>query len=145
MSQPTFKAHEGYTPNSLWKAPVRVLHWLIAISLSGATFLTTQGEPGHATLGWIALGGLLILLLGSRNSYAPGHVLWLVTVGIVALNLSGLLAAHSTFHLGATLALLAITAFYCATVLFESVQRITTLAAVRSASVPRLLRQSGVK
>lgn len=145
MSPSTFKSHEGYTPNSLWTAPVRVLHWLIAISLSGATFLTTQGEPGHATVGWIALGGVLILLLGPRNSYTSGHVLWLVTLGIVALNLSDLLAAQSTFHLGATLAVLAITAFYCATVLFESVQRITTLAAVRSASVPPLLHQSGVK
>jgi cytochrome b len=143
MSQYTFKSHEGYTPNSLWKAPVRVLHWLIAISLSGATYLTTQGEPGHATLGWIALGGLMILLLGSRNSYAPGHVLWPVTGGIVALNLSDLLAAQSTFHLGVTLVALAMAAFYFATVLFELLQRVTTSAAGRTASVPRPQRRPG--
>ncbi len=143
MSRSTFKSHEGYTPYSPWKAPVRVLHWLIAISLSGATYLTTQGEPGHATLGWIALGGLLILLLGSRNSYAPGHALWPVTAGVIALNLSGLLAAQSTFHLGATLVALAIAAFYFATVLFELLQRVTTRAAGRRASVPQPLRRPG--
>jgi hypothetical protein len=145
MSQATVNAHEAYTPNSLWKAPARALHWLVAISLSGATFLTSSGEPGHATLGWVALGGLLLQLFGSGNTYTPGPVLWLVTAGVVALNLSGLLEAQSTFHLGATLTVLAITAFYCATVLFESLQRITTRAAGRSASVPRALHHHGVK
>ena len=143
MSQSTFKSHKGNTPNSLWTAPARVLHWLVAISLSGATYLTTQGEPGHATLGWIALGGLLILLLGSRNSYAPGHALWLVTVGVAALNLSGLLAAQSTLHLGVTLVTLAMAAFYFATVLFELLQRVTFSAAGRTASVPQPLRRPG--
>jgi hypothetical protein len=48
-----------------------------------------------------------------------------VTPGAVALNLSGLFAAHSAFHLGATLIVLVIAALYCATILLESLQRIT--------------------
>jgi len=92
--------------------------------MAGATFLTSQVEIGHTTLGWIALCGLLIRLLGLRITYSPSLVLWLVTAGVVALNMSGLLAAHSAFHLGAALVVLAITAFYCATVLFELLQRV---------------------
>ena len=126
MPQSTSITYEGYTTSNFWKSPVRVLHWVIATSLAGATFLTSQGEIGHITLGWIALSGLSIQLFGLGNIYAPGLALWLVTAGVVALNMSGLLAAHSSFHLGATLVVLVITAFYCATVLFELLQRIAT-------------------
>ena len=80
---------------------------------------------GHTTLGWVALGGLLIQLFGLRQTNAPAFVLWLATVGVVALNMSGLLAAHGAFHLGATLVILVITALYCATVLFELLQRVS--------------------
>ena len=125
MPQSTFNISETYAANAFWKAPARALHWLIATSMAGATFLTSQGEIGHTTLGWVALGGLLIQLLGLSNTYAPGLVLWLVMAGVVALNMSGLLAAHSVFHLGATLVVLVITAFYCATVLFELLQRVS--------------------
>ena len=124
MTQSTCNSYEAHTPNSPWKAPVRMLHWLIATSMAGATFLTSQGEIGHTTLGWVALCVLLIQLLGLRITYAPSLVLWLVTAGVVALNMSGLLAAHSAFHLGATLVVVVITAFYCATVLFELLQRV---------------------
>jgi hypothetical protein len=104
MPQSTCSTYEAHTPNSPWRAPVRVLHWLIATSMAGATFLTSQGEIGHTTLGWVALCGLLIR--------------------VVALNMSGLLAAPGAFHLGATLVVLVITAFYCATVVFELLQRV---------------------
>jgi cytochrome b len=124
MPQSTCSTYEAHTPNSPWRAPVRVLHWLIATSMAGATFLTSQGEIGHTTLGWVALCGLLIQLLGSRSAYPPSLVLWLVTAGVVALNMSGLLAAPGAFHLGATLVVLVITAFYCATVVFELLQRV---------------------
>jgi hypothetical protein len=124
MPQSTCNTYEAYTPNSPWKAPFRVLNWLIATSMAGATFLTSQGGIGHTTLGWVALCGLLIRLLGLRNTYTPSLVLWLVTAGVAALNMSGLLAAHSAFHLGATLVVLVISSFYCAAVLFELLQRV---------------------
>jgi hypothetical protein len=127
MPQSTSITYEAYTPSNFWRSPVRVLHWVIATSLAGATFLTSQGEIGHITLGWIALGGLSIQLLGLENIYPSGLVLWLVTAGVAALSISGALAADSTFHLGATLIVLVVTAFYCATVLFELLQ----LVAVR--------------
>lgn len=124
MSKSTFITREGCTTSPLWKAPVRLLHWLIATTMAGATFLTSQGATGHTILGWVAVGGLLLQLLGLEKTHAPSLVLWLVTAGVIALNVSGLLAAHSTFHLGATLLMLVITAFYCATVLFELLQRV---------------------
>jgi len=71
------------------------------------------------------MGGLLIQLLGQGNNPATCVVLWLVTAGVVVLNQSGLLAAQSTFHLGATLVVLAMAAFYCAAILFELLQRAT--------------------
>lgn len=125
MTKSAFNSCGTRIPNPLWNAPARVLHWLVAISLSGATYLTAHGETGHAILGWIALGGLLMQLPGKGNNPATGVVLWLLTAGAVALNLSGLLAAQSTFHLGATLVVLVMAAFYCATVLFELLQRVT--------------------
>jgi hypothetical protein len=125
MPQSAFSTSEIYTANTFWKAPVRVLHWLIAASMASAAFLTSHADIGHATLGWVALGGLLIRPYVSRRAHAHSPMLWLVTAGVVVLNLSGLFAAHSTFHLGATLVVLVIAALYCATILFESVQRIT--------------------
>jgi len=111
--------------NSLWTAPVRAFHWLAATSLAGAAILTSQGDVVHVTLGWIALGALLFQLIGLRKTSAPNPALYLVTVGVIILNLSGLLAPHGTTHTGATLVALVLAAFYCATVLFESLQRLT--------------------
>jgi|GEM_PF-3550679 len=139
MPQSTFNTSDPYTTNVLWKTPVRVLHWLAAASLAGAAFLTTQGDSGHAALGWIALGSLLIRLFGSGKAAASGPALWLVTAAVVVLDLSGLLAPHGTVHAGATLVALVLAALYCATVLFESVQRITA----RTASVPGPFRHPG--
>jgi len=125
MPQSTFSTSETYTANTFWKVPARVLHWLIAASMASAAFLTSQGDMGHATLGWVALGGLLIRLYVSIKVHTPGLMLWLVTAGVVTLNLSGLFAAQSVLHLGVTLVVMAIAALYCATILFESLQRIT--------------------
>jgi len=125
MSQFTFSTRDTYTANGSWKTPARVLHWLIAASMGSAAFLTSHGDIGHATLGWVALGGLLIRRFVSSRAHAPSLMLWPVTAGVVVLNLSGFFAAYSTFHLGATLVVLVIAAFYCATILFESLQRIT--------------------
>jgi len=140
MSQSSNRFHETYTPNSRWKAPARVLHWLIAISMSGATFLTSQGTPDHAMLGWVALGGLFIQLFVSGGVHASRLVPWLVITGVFALNLSDLLAAHSTFHLGATLVVLVFAAIYCATVMFELLQKLTAISDDRSDFAPEPVR-----
>jgi len=141
MPQSTFSTSDPYTTNALWKTPVRALHWLAAASLAGAAFLTSQGDSGHAALGWIALGALSIRLFGSGEARAHGPALWLVTAAVVVLDLSGLLAPHGTIHAGASLAALVLAALYCATVLFESVQCITA----RTASGPGTLRRHKVK
>ncbi len=67
----------------VWDAPVRVSHWLLALSFAGA-YLTAEGEEWrlvHATLGY-TVGGLLVFrvlwgLLGTRYarfaSFLRGH------------------------------------------------------------------------
>ena len=114
--------------NTYWKTQARVLHWLAAISLAGATALSSQTDIGHTALGYIALGALLIQLIGISKTHAPNPALWLVTAVVIVLTLSGWLAPYSTFHLGTTLAALVIASLYCATVLFESLQRFTARA-----------------
>lgn len=110
---------------SHWKAPVRMMHWGIATSLAGAAILTTQGDIGHATLGWLALGAVLAgqIILGRHTSTSPA--LWLVAAVLAVLNLSGSLAPYGSFHLGTTLAALVLAALYAATVLFEFMQCVT--------------------
>jgi cytochrome b len=114
---------EIHTAYARWQAPARAFHWLIAGSMAGAAILTSHGEIGHTTFGWMALGAVLIWQLGLRTN-TPSPTLWLVTAVLVALNLSGVFAPHSNVHLGTTLAVLVLAALYLATVLFESVQRI---------------------
>jgi len=126
MPQSRFNTVYTSTQNAPWRPAARVLHWLTAASLLGATALTSQGDFGHAVLGLTALGVLLALLAGAGKSRASSPVLWLVTVVIIVLELSGRLAPDSTFHLGATLLALVLASLYCATVLFESLQRMTT-------------------
>ena len=138
MPQSTFNSNETHTPDVLWKTPVRLLHWLTAASMAGAAILTSQGDIGHAALGWIALGALLIQLFGCRNDCTPSPTLWLVTADVVILDLSGLLAPQGTIHLGATLVVLVLAAFYCATVLFKSLQRVTTRTGIQTTSAPGL-------
>lgn len=128
MPQSRFSTIEMYTQNAYWKTQARVLHWLTAASLLGATSLTSQGDIGHAALGLIALGALLIQLIGINKAHAPGHALWLVTTVVIVLDLSGWIAPYSSFHLGTTLAALVLASLYCATVLFETLQRITIRA-----------------
>lgn len=123
MPQSRFSTLEMHTQNALWKTPARILHWLTAASLLGATSLTSQGDIGHAALEFIALGALLIQLIGISKARTPGHALWLVTAVVIVLDLSGWIAPYSTFHLGTTLAALVLASLYCATVLFESLQR----------------------
>jgi hypothetical protein len=118
------------TQNAFWKPSIRVWHWLTAASLVGATTLTSQGDIGHEAFGLIALGILLIQLIGIRKANANSAGLWLVTAVTIVLDLSGWLVPYSTFHMGATFAALALASIYCATVLFESLQRITTLAEI---------------
>jgi hypothetical protein len=130
MQQSTYKPMVIHLSNTLWTAPVRAFHWLAATSLAGAAILTSQGDVGHVTLGWIALGALLIQLIGLRKASVPNPALYLVTTGVLILNVSGLLAPHGTTHTGATLASLALAAFYCATVLFEFLQRLTARTVV---------------
>jgi len=122
MSHSTFNTTVTDTLNAPWKSPVRLLHWLTAISLAGAAFLTSHGDIGHTTLGWLALGALLIQQFGLSKTYASGPITLLITAGVVVLNLSGLLAPQDTLHLGATLVALVIAALYCATILFEALQ-----------------------
>lgn len=129
MSQPAYTLNEIHTAKVLWQTPVRALHWLIAGSMAGAAILTSQGDIGHATFGWLALGAVLIWQLGLSRTYTPSPTLWLVTAVLVALNLSGWLAPHGNFHLGATLAALVLAALYLATVLFESLQQVVANAA----------------
>lgn len=125
MQQSIFKPMVRDTSKTLWNTPVRVLHWLTATSLAGAAILTSQGDIGHVALGWIALGALLIQLIEQQKAYTPNPALYLVTGGVLILNLSGLFAPHGTTHMGATLVALVLAAFYISTVLFESLQRLT--------------------
>jgi len=128
MPQSKSSTIETRTQNAFWKTSARGLHWLTAASLIGATTLSSQGDIGHATLGLIALGALLIQLVGISKAHTPGPALWLVTAIVIVLDLSGWLAPYSTLHLGATLAALVLASLYCATVLFELLQRITARA-----------------
>jgi hypothetical protein len=140
MSQLTYHNHgmNGLPAQDVpWNVPVRLLHWLTAGSLAGAVFLTSQGDFGHALLGWVALGVLLFRVTGFRKRFSPGPAIWIVTASVVVLVLSGQFAPLGTVHLGATLIALVLAAFYCATVLFESLQRIIRCAAERQVNRDR--------
>jgi hypothetical protein len=128
MPQTRFNTINTSAQIALWKPSIRVWHWLTAASLVGATTLTSQGDIGHAALGLIALGILLIQLIAISKSNAHSPALWLVTAVTVVLDLSGWLAPYSTFHMGATMAALVLASLYCATVLFESLQYINVHA-----------------
>jgi hypothetical protein len=128
MPQTRFSSINTTTQNALWKPSIRVWHWLTAASLVGATTLTSQGDIGHAAFGLIALGILLTQLIGISKASAHSPALWLVTAVTIVLDLSGWLAPYSTFHMGTTVAALVLASLYCATVLFESLQRITAHA-----------------
>jgi hypothetical protein len=128
MSITRFSTNEAPAPDAQWETPVRALHWLTAACLLGATALTSQHEIAHAVLGLTALGVLLIQLIAARTNHVHSPALWLVTAVVFMLDLSGWFAPYSSFHLGATLAALVIASLYFATVVFETLQRITARA-----------------
>jgi hypothetical protein len=127
MTQHSLNNIEMHTRNIYWTAPVRLLHWLTAASMIGAASLTSQGEMWHASLGWIALVILLILQFVYSRPHTPNPALWLITAAVAVLNLSGWLMPYGTIHFAATLVGLVFAAFYCATVLFESLQIIISV------------------
>jgi len=120
MSQPTLK-----TIHSFWPAPVRLFHWLTVISLISAVSLTSQGDISHAALGWVSMGILLFFQIRYRRLQQHNPVLWLITVVVIVFNMSDLIAPDSIVHMGATMAGIVVSAFYSATGLFESLQRVT--------------------
>lgn len=130
MQKSALERNGRYIPGTPWNTATRVSHWFIAASMAGAAFLTVHGGAGHAALGWIALGALSFKLFRPGEAHPPGPALWLVTASVLGVNLSGLLAPDGVIHLGATLVTLVLAAFYCATVLFESLQRMLSRAAV---------------
>lgn len=108
-----------------WNAPVRLVHGIAAGSLLGATILTSHGNSDHTVYGIIVLGAMLIQLVGVRHQYTPSPTLWLVTVVAVVLNLSGWIMPDGSFHLVSNLIAMLLAILYVATVLFESMQRIS--------------------
>lgn len=107
--------------NLFWSTPIRVLHWLTAISLVGAASYTEQGDTGHSELGWMALGLLLMLQIGYAYSGKTNWALWFITALVTAVNLSGWLTPEHTSHILVTLSGVMLAAFYFATVIFESI------------------------
>ena len=117
------------TPNiqkTFWNAPARLVHWLTAGSLLGATMLTTHGDISHTAYGIIVLATLLMQFVGRRSADSPIPALWLITIVAIMLNLSGWFAPEGSFHMTSTLFAMVLAAFYSATVLFESMQHIAT-------------------
>lgn len=111
--------------NTAWTMPVRLLQWLTAASLAGAAFLISPDHAGHAWLGWMAMGMLLLQLPAAAGNLLPGPARWLAAAIVLGLNLSGVLSPEAAVHTGATLATLVMAAWYCSTVLFEALQRLT--------------------
>ena len=77
MTEPTLRLK----PNILvWDLPVRVFHWLLALSFAGA-WITAESERWrllHVTLGY-TLGGLLAFrvlwgLVGTRHALSLIHI-----------------------------------------------------------------------
>ena len=116
------------TQGTPWTRPARIFHWISAATMAGATFLTADGDPGHAVLGWLALVALLGWHWGRRHTWRPSPTWWLLTVLLVAVNVSGWLAPDGTVHVGATLLALVVAALYGAAVLFEACHYLTALA-----------------
>jgi cytochrome b len=114
------------THKTFWNAPARLLHWLTAGSLLGATILTTHGDISHTAYGIIVLATLMMQFVGRRSAHTRNLALWLVTAAAIMLNLSGWLEPEGSFHMTSTLFAMVLAALYSATVLFESMQRIAT-------------------
>lgn len=130
MAQSVLDTPGAQAPNLFWNGSVRALYWLITASLAGAAVLTSQADTGHAAWGWIALGALCVRLVTLRRADASSPLLWLIAAMVGVLNLSGWLAPYGSLHTGATLVAVVIAALSCATVVFESLQRVTARAVV---------------
>lgn len=87
----------------VWDAPVRVFHWLLVLSFTGA-FVTAESERWqrvHETLGWTA-GGLVLFrllwgLVGTRHARFASFVRG---PGAVAAYLRGLLSRTTSAPVG---------------------------------------------
>lgn len=128
MTQSAFEASDTHVSGQFWRAPVRALYWLLALSLASATILTTQGDLWHTAWGWVALGALGARLAWFRGDGASGPVMWLIAGMVAVMDLSGWLAPYGILHTGATLVALVVAALASATVIFESLQCATTPA-----------------
>jgi hypothetical protein len=113
------------TPSPFWRMSTRLMHWFTATSLAAATILTSQGDLGHEAFGFISLSALIILLAWSGKYHSPIHALWAMSAIVFALILGDWLAPDGSFHFGTTLMAAVLASLYCATVIFELLQRIT--------------------
>ncbi len=111
----------------LWTAPLRLAHWLIAICLAGAVCVTEHGELWHSELGWCAFGLLLATQLGFSRPASNTPSLLIIALSVAAINLTGLISPDHTLHMSLTFLGVVFTAFYLATVLFESLNWLNTL------------------
>jgi cytochrome b len=68
----TFASGTPVAPPSLWDPVVRLTHWGIAVAVLGNALVTNGGSVTHVTLGWLAMGLLLMRLvwgvLGPREA-----------------------------------------------------------------------------
>jgi hypothetical protein len=109
-----------------WTPALRLLHWLTALTLVGAASFTEQGDAGHAELGWIAMGLLLMLQMIYSGRGKTNWALWFVTGFTTAVNVSGWLTPDHTSHFLVTFGSVTFAAFYCATVIFELLNLLLT-------------------
>lgn len=115
---------QSYPPH-LWRTPVRIMHWLIALFLLGATSLTQHGDSGHSEMGWAALFLLLVLpMLDSRSNHRHWAT-WFISALLTAVNLTNWLLPDHSSHTLLSLSMVAVAAFYISTVVFEILSLMT--------------------
>jgi hypothetical protein len=105
----------------IWTPAIRALHWLTALTLFGASSLTSHGDNGHAELAWISIALLLIIQLIYVRSKHANPVIWVLLISISAHSLSCWLTPDTIIYTMTSLAAVCISAFYLATVIFESI------------------------
>jgi|CEGF01.1.fsa_nt_gi cytochrome b len=116
-----YKSSSSKSSLLTWPSILRLIHWLIALSLLGGISMFDHGEYGHSELSWIALGLLFFTQISFSQTSLYSPVIWFVTAVLAAINLSGLIAPDDTIHISVTLIGVLIGAFYFATVVFESI------------------------
>lgn len=110
----------------IWSTYHRLIHWLVALSLAGGASFTHHGDAGHAELGWLTLGLVIGAQLWLRQPVPSNPTLWFVALIVSIINLSGLIMPAHSFHLSVTLIGVVLSAFYIATVLFESLNYLSS-------------------